>query len=470
MKKTKLIVSIIIIIWWMIPFISFWDFCPTCWTTPKEITLANEFITEILWHIKTIWTTSPYAGKYVPPSWFDSGIFTPPKQWFMSKTLRRSRETLWSALAIARVHLEFDDLANLWDSLAVIARNKTIIRDRQKISKIEQNINKKKYELSVWWWRTDKIWWVTLDKIENTITEYKKLWILDNWTEISNLSEYWDLVLVLWKMSSSLKHLVALWGDNRAKKDKKVLFQARTRWKTLIKINHDAINNIQSAYSCTKLYACEESRWNIKEELNKIKDSFKNWLWNAKSEFDNANKRLLEAYSQNNLKKIREEQAIFGQLSWAWYDFKDFRTRSINEIKTSAVWEQFEEFGSGNKSDWSNDWNINWIQTKTTKIVQREKNKKALSDTIKIVEETHTEEKTNPIETIIKNRIQKTTEEKIIIKKKYWMLDTPVDILMGFVFLSEKINHITKNIVWNKDNPNCLISNLENLAEKQCSL
>ncbi len=448
----------------MLPFISFWQWCATCWTTPTNITLINSFVTEMLWHIKTIWTESPYVWKHVPPSWFDSGKFTPPRQTFMSKSLRRARQTLWSTLAIRRIHIQWDDLANIWDSFAVIAKNKTIIRDRQKLTKIEQNINKKKYELSVWWWRTDKIWWITLDNMKETIKRYQNLNILDSSTTISEWSEYWDLVLLLWKTTSSLKHLVALWWEERALKEKGVSFKNEAIWRTSIKIKNTAVEQIKSDYICTRRYACEESWWNIKDELKKIKDAFWNWLGNARSEVKRASNELAKAYSKENLKKVVTEQAIFWQLSWALQDLKDFRKRTINEIKTSAVYQQFEDFSSDpnpQQTDWEQ-----WPTTtpKTDEEIRKE-DISAIAETI-----SSTTEKSKDFEIKITNNIALLQQESTNMKNKYKTLDTPVDILMHFVVLSEKINSITNNLIGSKDSESdCLIKNLGALCEKQCN-
>lgn len=460
----------------MIPFISFWQSCPACWSSPLHVTLINSFITEMLWTIKTIGSEAPYAGKYVPPSRFDSGKFVAPKQSLLSKTTRRARETLWSALAVRRIHLEFSDLANIWDSLAVIARNKTVIRDRNKVGNIEQIINKKKYELSVWWWRTDKIAWVTLDNMKDIIERYKWLWVLAAWTEVNAWSEYGDLIMLLWRTSSSLKHLVALGGENRAAKEKEITFQLRKRGRTAIEIEKNAIEQINSDYQCTKMYACEDSRWSIQEEIKKIWEIYKNWRNGAKTEIKRANSELVKAYSKENLKKIVTENAIFNQLSWAINEVKDIGKRAKYEMENSAVYQQIQVRTDSNWTESSN----NWTTTTTTsdwKFTHTPSQKwdPTINDIIKKTTATITtwdlkkEEIINNFTTRITNSIALIKNEKQNTTNKYWALDKPDHILWKFIILSERINVINNDIIGSKDIDNCLIKNLWLLCEKQCS-
>lgn len=439
----------------MIPFISFWQSCPACWSSPLHVTLINSFTTEILWTIKTIGSEAPYAGKYVPPSRFDSGKFVAPKQSLLSKTTRRARETLWSALAVRRIHLEFSDLANIWDSLSVMARNKTIIRDRQKVWRIEQDINKKKYELSVWWWRTDKIWWVTLENMQDIIERYKWLWVLWTWTEIANWAEYWDLIMLLWKTNSSLKHLVALGWEDRAKNTKEIPFQW-TEGKASIQIKKEAIQQIKENYDCTKMYACEDSRWNIQEEIKKIWEIYKNWRNNARSEVKRASSELLEAYSKENLKKVITENAIFNQFSGAINEVKDRRNRAKYEIENSAVYQQVQVRTDEDNTEETSESTVNNI-TET-------KNQFPLNI------DTNKQEIVIDFQNSFNETIDTIKAEKKQMKDKYTTLDTPHDILSKFVLLSERINNINNKIIWSKDwIDNCLIKNLWLLCEKQCS-
>lgn len=455
MNKAKILLSTIIIIWWMLPFISFWQSCPACWSSPLHVTLINSFTTEMLWTIKTIWSEAPYAGKYVPPSRFDSGKFIAPKQSLLSKTTRRARETLWSALAIRRIHLEFSDLANIWDSLAVMARNKTIIRDRQKVWRIEQDINKKKYELSVWWWRTDKIWWINLETMKEIIERYKWLWVLWESTNIANWAEYWDLIMLLWRTNSSLKHLVALGWEDRSKITKTIPFQW-TNGKISIQIKEEAIQQIKENYDCTKKYACEDSRWSIQEEIKKIWEIYKNWRNNASTEFKSANQRLVQAYSKENLKKVITENPIFNQLSGAINEVKDRRNRAkyekikIDEIKDEEI--KNEE----NDKKWTT-----WDTKKTITDIKNEFPLAISSEKQNIV---------NNFQDNFNKTIETIQTEKNQMKNKYSTLDTPYDILSKFVLLSERINNINNKIIWSKDwIDNCLIKNLWLLCEKQCS-
>lgn len=462
MLKGKFIISTLIIIWWISPFISFWANeqpapCPACWSSPTNLSLINSFTTEILANIKTIWDKDPYAGKHVPPSRYDSGKFVAPKQSIMSKTLRQAREALWSILAIKRVHLELGDLANVGDSLAVLAKNQVVLRDRQKMSKIEQDINRKKYELSVGWWRTDTIGWVTFQKMQSIITRYKELEILDTTTEIDDWAEYGDLILLLGRLNSSVKHLVALGGEEWAKSEKDIFIDLRTSWEIAIKLKEQAIKDIKKDYDCTRWYACEQSWTNIKEEMKKIKDIFKDGLGNAKEQITIANQSLKKAYSQENLKKaFVTENTLVNQLSWALSTLKKRRDKAVEIDKKYNEWED-------------NIWN-NSTETNTNDNSKKEE--LVIKDwTTKIANSFTTADKES-IKNNFRTRIQST--QTTIQKEASSMIDryetnNISDIMSYFVAISQKINGINKTIIGSKDGGNCLIANLGALCEKQCS-
>jgi hypothetical protein len=167
---------------------------------------------------------------------------------------------------------------NIFDSSGGIKpRNNAILRDYQKVTKLEQDINRKKYELSVGGWRTDKIDWCTLERMTATIKRYQELWIITKSIKITSSSEYWDLILVLWKLNASLKHFVSIgWISESQDKKDEPSFDLRTSGKVALKIESKAINEMKNDYSCTRRYACEQSWGNIKDERKKIKNLLKN--------------------------------------------------------------------------------------------------------------------------------------------------------------------------------------------------
>jgi hypothetical protein len=135
-----------------------------------------------------------------------------------------------------------------------------------------------------------------------------------------------------------MKHLVALQGYNRAKKEKEIVIILLTRGRISFKIQETAVEKIKTAYDCTKRYKCEQSRTNAKDELKKIKDTFKDGIKRSSEQFKIANDKLKKAYSRENIKKsIREENTIVNQLSgsinklWRKFEKKD---NEINEIES----------------------------------------------------------------------------------------------------------------------------------------
>lgn len=452
MLKRKFIISTLIIIRWISPFISFWaneqpTSCAACWSSPTNLSLINSFTTEILANIKTIWDKDPYAGKHVPPSRYDSGKFVAPKQSIVSKTLRRARESLGSVLAVKRIHLELSDLANVGDSLGVLAKNHVVLRDRQKMSKIEQDINRKKYELSVGWWRTDTIAWVTLEKMQSVIKRYEELWILDTSTIIDDWAEYGDLILLLWRLNSSVKHLVALGGEAWAKSEKDVFLDLRTSWEVAIKLKKKAVEDIKADYDCTKRYACEQSWTNIKDEMKKIKDAFKDGLGNTKEQIAIANQNLKKAYSQENLKKtFITENTLVNQLSWTLKNLKKRRDKAVEMDKEYNEREDGVLENLAKKDTTIKDWEkeiANSFATTNDKQKIKDNFKKRIQET------------------------QKTIQDETNSMIGRYETNDISDIMAYFVAISQRTNGIINKTIGSKDEG--LISNLGALCEKQCS-
>lgn len=457
MKKIKILLSILISIRWITPFISFWQTpinqepCTTCSSSPETLLLVNNFISEMLLEIRTVWTAAPYAGKFVPPSRFDTGKFVGQKQSILTKGLKRAKQSLWSVLAIRRIYGEFWDGVETVDSLVVIARNKTILRDWQKLEKIDELINKKKYELSVWWGRTDKIGGVPYQNMEKIIKKYQDLWVLTkDSSKINEGAEYGDLIILLWRINSSMKHLVALQGENRAEKEKKIIIVLLTRGRISFKIQESAIEKIKTAYDCTKRYTCEQSRTNAKDELKKIKDTFKDGLKRSSEQFKIANDKLKKAYSRENIKKsIREENTIVNQLSW-----------SINKL-----WRKFET--KENKTNETTSWTSEPNNQSNTKNEDSSwTTRDGIENRLQIAED-----KQAIIDNFI-SKIEKTQatirNEATTMEKEYRTTDIS-DIMAYFTSLSQVTKGITENIIGSKDSEkDCLIKNLWDLCEKQC--
>lgn len=460
MKKTKFLFSILISIRWIIPFISFWQTstnqepCTTCSSSPETLLLVNNFISEILLEIRTVWTAAPYAEKFVPPSRFDTGKFVGQKQGILTKGLKRAKQSLWSVLAIKRIYMEFWDGVEVIDSFAVISRNKTVLRDRQKLEKIDQLINKKKYELSVWWGRTDKIGGVPYQNMEKIIKKYQDLWVLTkDSSKINEGAEYGDLITLLSRINSSMKHLVALQGDNRAKKEKEIVIILLTRGRISFKIQETAVEKIKTAYDCTKRYKCEQSRTNAKDELKKIKDTFKDGIKRSSEQFKIANDKLKKAYSRENIKKsIREENTIVNQLSgsinklWRKFEKKD------NEINETESWTQEQDWAQNTK-DQDNNGDLPTTRNEIENNLQIAEDKQAIID--------------NFIAKIEKTQMM-IRDEATTMESQYRTTDIS-DIMAYFTSLSQTTKGITENIIGSKDSEkDCLIKNLGELCEKQC--
>lgn len=487
MKKIRFYISIFIIILWITPFTSFWQTCKTCYSTPEWVSSIISFITEILGEINTIWNTDPYVGQYVSPKLYESGQFQAPKKLLISKYLKHAQENLWMIAAIQRTSLRLGDATSFFDSFMsrILVRNKSSIRDYQRVQELDKRINKKKYELSLGRWREDAIWWVTFTKIENIFAKYKELWVLKQNSDIAEWAKYWDLLLVLWRLSDSLWHFVSITattsGGKWLEKTKKNRFTKNIQ----IQIHEKLIEEINNDYTCTRFRKCESTWTDTLEELKKIWSIFSGWRINFTQEIVQSTQRLIEAYSRSNLKKtLWTEQAMVQDVYKFIKKTNDYRKAMIKNIKKESKSNELEKPEKLTKEEKKIKKELEKQLKETDKLAEKER-KRIEKELKEIFKKEAKEDAKENFQNIIKSNIENPDSTNTLSKKltniwksvinaemkskeKYKISD-PNDILIKIVALSERINYIIAQTIWSKDSDlDCLVKNLWILCEKQC--
>lgn len=401
--------------------------CQSCGSTPNQLLLINNFTKEIISVIKTIGTAAPYLGKHVPPSRFEKGRFSPPKQNILSKSLSWARQDLWSILALTRIYTNIGNIVNIGDSLLILWKGKIFLRDWNKTNQVGEQINNKKYELSVSDGRSDKIKGVPLQQMQTIIKKYTDMGILDPRSSLWPEAEYNEIISILWAINNAAKHLIAAGWTARVSKP-------FTKGDSSILITSKAIENIQQSYACAKWGVCESSRKNIKQEIKNIENALKNWTNNALWEIKSANKKLTSAYSKQNLKNLRSEQALIKKFK---KDIEKFRNRrDTQDIQ-------------------------NQEQT-------RKKNSDSIPPTSQAISISSEIQKSEKFKAYIDGSIASIQQEGEDMIQNAQIANVQ-DITPQFADLSFKLTNLTKNILWSKDQDSTLIKNLWVLCEKQCT-
>ncbi len=451
-----------------IPSISFWQteeesICPSCTNSPKNVSLINDFTMEMLSTIRTIGTESPYAGKPVPPSRFNSWKFSPPAQWVMSKTLKRARESVNSVLSLTRIYTPLrlrNGMMDVGTESLVLIKNRTTQRDRKKVNQIEKLINKKQYELSVGWWRSEMVQWAALTRMQSIIKTYTAKWILDwfnNNSHIDNNTEYNEVLKVLWSINTSLKSLIAT--DNA-----KWINQQFNQWKFYIKFQNVATNSIINDYKCAKQGACNSSFQDLKKSWKEFTKSFKEGGTAFMKEFKDANQKLRTARSKWTAAKTKKTN---------WYDFIDFNPNYWQIDQTIQTAKNMVQLPSKLRRS------VNLKKKEKQEDIISQNNKKNTTPS----NNTNSSNNTNQTSTITSNSsasryttiMNKLTnamndvQSEATTANESAQLATVNDISIYFVALSERLTYLTKHIVGSKDQQNTLIQNFWELCSKQCT-
>lgn len=437
----KLILFILPIL--LVPSISFWaiweEECLSCWSSPKEFVLINDFTTEMLGQIRTIGTAWKYTGKFVPPSWFESWKFVAPKDLVLWKMLRRSKESLSLTIWLGNIVQQLWNPISIADEFAILSRNQVFFRDWKKLGLVETAINKKKFELSMGWWREDKIKWVPEQRMKSIIENYKREGIIKNYK--FEWARYYEILVVLGAINNDMKHMIALWWTQMVKDDDSSLFSSKFQ----ITLSDTGINNMKMAYKCALWFKCDNPLTNFKD----LWKWFKVWWASSLLEFNKANERFGVAMKRFGTDIQKRKDDMVKKYKELWWETKDKVSGDLQEIGDTRS-KPFE----------------GWRKQ------QADKDLKTITIT-DINTTTQNSDDKNINVSIIENKINKNIKNIILEAQdmdKTLNISSVKDITINFSELIYTISNLTKNVIWAKWLwEKSLIDNLGQVCEKQCT-
>lgn len=457
---------------------------------PAKLWAINTMTKEILAAIPTIGTKDPYLGKPVPPTRFESWKFSPPDTSILSKTLRRAREGIWSALAIEKIYIEWGTrLKDMWNKITgnvvnsrdVAVHGLIFKRDREKMEETQKAINNKKYAISIGGWRTSSIKWKIFEKIEAIIERYKKAGLLDNRSTIAAWVTYGSLI-------NSLDELNILAKAQMAKTQTNIMKNDLERDGILRKINEQAANEIIQSYQCALLQKCNNNITQIKQDRKKLIEWVKSGSIGARQQIEIANQKLA-ATVNNTFKKTKENKQNAETIALK----NRFWLKSIQIQDAGLLWYKSPRRRSQRQEvkEWANSmlWNskdnliglFGYIKTLSLYSFKFAINipnltNKMLKEIGKLFQkqndDSDTPEIKNNPQTIEFKTTMITNADKIFNdadeQYDYVMMSDNKDILTRFGTLSDKLLQL-KETVGEKTTNNWLIKNFGEVCELQCS-
>lgn len=414
-------------------------FCATCNGTPSAISQINNLTRELLWAIKTVWEGPKYWGKVVSPVRFENGYFNPPKTTLISKTLSRARESLWSVLAIWRIFVNLNEnwVTQFLDSKAIIFKWKTYKRDWTKMEDVQQEINNKKFALSVWWWRDSPVKNKTLQKMQTTIQTYIDAGLLDKRSEIIEGTTYSQILRLVDDLNVRTKNQIILPSSDRLKED-------ITKGTSVIMVLDTAVDSITAAYKCVSEQSCDSSRAQLKKDLKAISSMAKSGVASSLKEITDANQRLATVGKKMFQKTITnpEDEALKNRF---WLNAKQIENASLLGFKSDRRRSQRQTVS---------EWFTSMFSDK------KKENKDIFLPTI-----SDPQEKSFKLTMLTSvNDILQEAEQQ----KEYVTMSQNNDVLSRFSDLNAKLMALNK-IVWEKSNSDSLIKNLWEVCTNQCS-
>ena len=456
--------------------------CTACISTPTTISQINDFTREILSNIKTIGPEWTYAGKPVPTTRFENGTFDPPSSSVISKALRRARQWLGSVVAIQRILLSS---RNQWnealDSKTILVKGKAYQRDRNKEEDLQQEINNKKFAVSVWGGWSDPIRSQTLKNMQKVVQTYIADWLLDKTSEINGETTYSDILTLLNDINIRTKHQIVVNGSSKLK-------ETISRWTSQIVIKDTAVNDIGKSYACLSAEACNSGIPKLQNDLKNIRQTLGSGKANAWAEIAAANARI-EAVRANNFTKtkaatdpemealknrygLKAKQIKDASLLWFKSDKRRSQLQSIKDealsLKDGALIAQITDFAK-------------WWLTVVWQLWRLISHPKAVASGI--VEGTKTAIKemfwkeTNPVteknteirefNLMMTNAVTDVLQEADQ-QREYVLVAQNADVLTRFWMLNRQLTDLT-NTVGAKSQTNTLIQNLGEVCTNQCS-
>lgn len=441
---------------------SSWD-TAICGSSPQAIALIDSFVRDVISAIPTQGTKYPYLGKPVPPSWFDKGTFSPPKQTVLSQATRRAQESLGSFLAVQRIFFPMklppsvgilsSNAASKLAGTAILTKNKVFYRDWQKLVLLEQLLQEKKYELSVGNGWLDTIAGTNLTTISTIFSDYQEQGLFWINTHIDDNANYKDLVSMLGYIINLSKNALAYWSYDALK---------GSISDTNIQISFDPgnINAMEWAYRSTQGQGnvCKNSSsWSeFKKSIKTLGKTMKAGGGTAWDSITESTCKLKSAFGIPSKKNCKDKDDYYTQddkatLLRTIYGVKtykmisgsllsvsspNFRSERIATIKNSNLVKQ------GNGGNWDNDdGQGNWYAPKNSA--------------------------GNAVFLSLDQSLKNTFNQASLDKMTSDIADND-DVLSIFSSISSLVNE-ARATLGSRNDSNSLISNAGDLCQKQCA-
>ena len=260
------------------------------------------------------------------------------------------------------------------NSLAILFRDRPIVRDYREMMKIETKL------FDAAFFRSQQInltrpmeeWWNLQNDLNAIIEKYRKLWLLEDSNNKIRGGSMADIISDLITMNAAMKHFIVYWWD--ASENWKDFWADALRWyywcwwnwnnnecvreTAILKFSEDAIEKLRIDYSWIgAFWACNLYKNNFWSTISKWINNNKTSVKAAMQDVENAHKRLVSALggwdseeiSDNPCNNMSEyELAQLRAYWWSnWECWKWDEAPSLIEIKNfqknkEAMRKQFE--------------------------------------------------------------------------------------------------------------------------------
>jgi len=334
-----------------------------CGTAPEQFTFLMDFVREMMNSIKTMGTQWEYLGKYVNPNRFKWNAFTPPKK----TTLGRLARNIWQKLqfgaataAIIWSPANFAWLKDMFGWVILLFKNRVFLRDSMLIQTLESNLNNKKYELGLWWWRYETVNSENSAILQSIITTYINKWLLLPASKIHPGVTYENVASLLTQVLSSAKTFLYLGTTSQ--------MDSMSRWSSdqsiFVAFSGGAMTQIKRDYTCARWpnYICSSQHMTIKKVFSTMWKSLSSGASSSRKTIKDATKRLGMLFTpsqQDDSYKAREQdllRSIYGSKKiskWTLINV-NWLQEALAEVK--SVWAAAGELWTAIVQVWSGIW------------------------------------------------------------------------------------------------------------------
>lgn len=282
-----------------------------CGTAPEQFTFLMDFAREMSNAMKTMWTQWEYLGKFINPNRFQWNTFVaPPKQTIVGKLAKNISQKVKFAMASLAIFSNLWNFGGLKDMVwwfALLAKNQVFLRDTKLVEKIESQINDKKYELWIWWWRYEEINVENVAVMQAIIQKYIDKWLLQKSSRINPGTSYNNITSLLTQALSAAKSFLYFGNIDK--------FTAMGRGNPsdgiFLEFTTGAMAKIEREYNCARWpnYVCSSESKKFIEWMKKMWQGLSIWSASTTKTFTDAVDRLWEVFSKTKSKEFQAREA-----------------------------------------------------------------------------------------------------------------------------------------------------------------